>query len=126
MSDGHTCWLDEADDETLENCFQRATVVALPSIAEGFGLPVLEAMARGVPVVASDIPAHREVGANACRYADPQEPEHLANEICKLLESKDVRDNLAARGVERSHEFSWNRTARQTRRAYELAAEAQR
>jgi glycosyltransferase involved in cell wall biosynthesis len=111
-------WLDDADDATLEQHFAAASIVLSPSHYEGFGLPVLEALARGVPVVASDIRAHREVAGDAALYAPADDPEALASQIIRLLGDGELRHELGKCGARRARIFSWQETATRTLRVY--------
>lgn len=77
--------LDDADDNTLDACYQRANALVCASWAEGFGLPIVEGMRHGAPVLASDIDAFREVGGDACNYFAPDRPEELAAELNVLV-----------------------------------------
>ncbi len=114
-------FVEAPNDGALDALYAEATLAVLPSFYEGFGLPVLEAMARGVPVVASDIPSLRETGGSAGCYADPDSAESLATAILGLLDDAAFRAELAESGVARAERFSWQETARRTRRAYDLA-----
>jgi alpha-1,3-rhamnosyl/mannosyltransferase len=91
--------LGRVSDEDLRALYRRAAVFAFPSLGEGFGLPVLEAMAAGTPVVASDIPVLREVGGDAVRYADPLDVASLRAALAAVLADP---GDLAARGRERA------------------------
>jgi glycosyltransferase involved in cell wall biosynthesis len=95
-----------AEDE-LPALYNLATVVACPSLIEGFGLPVLEAMACGTPVVCSDIPVFREVASHAALYAPPDNLAAWTEALSKMLGSPAVRANYRRWGLERSHRFSW-------------------
>lgn len=109
------------DDVTLDELYAGATLAVFPSFYEGFGLPVLEAMGRGVPVVASDIAALRETGGDAAVYADPSDPDAIAGAIVARLNDRDARDRASRMGLSRAVAFSWRETARRTLRAYDLA-----
>lgn len=119
---GGVCWIEAASDDELERAFAAAAVAISPSHYEGFGLPVLEAMARGLPVVASDIRAHREVAGDTVLYAPPGDAEALAEQIVKLLGDSELRASLAVRARERAGTFGWDETARRTLRVYEAVA----
>ncbi len=116
---GSVTWLRNADDRALEQAYAGASVVLAPSHYEGFGLPVLEAMARGVPVVASDILAHREVAGDTSLFASPDRPEALGEQVLRALEDSELRRDLSERGRVRSGSFSWGETARRVLRVYE-------
>jgi glycosyltransferase involved in cell wall biosynthesis len=100
------------DKQHLADLYRGAACLVLPSRYEGFGLPVLEAMACGTPVVATNDPAMREVGGDAAVYAEPGE---LAPAIRKVLSE---RDDRVRAGLERARLFSWDETARRAVAAY--------
>jgi len=97
--------------EDLPQLMAGAKAFLFPTLYEGFGLPILEAMACGTPVITSNTLPHTEVGGNAAIYADPQSPEALSDAIIKVLENSDFRRKVAESGVLRSKEFSWKKTA---------------
>lgn len=98
----------------LPRWYAHASVFAFPSTQETFGLPVLESMACGTPVVAADIAALREVGGNAARYAAPYDPRGLATAIKRLLDSPGDMHALRQAGLARAAGFDWDTTARKT------------
>jgi glycosyltransferase involved in cell wall biosynthesis len=106
----------------LEDLYAAAGALALPTRFEGFGLPVLEAMARGVPVVCSDLPVLREIGADQVLYVDPDRPAEFAAAIRRALDG--ALDVTAARAQAAS--FTWAKTAAATAAAYETAMAARR
>jgi glycosyltransferase involved in cell wall biosynthesis len=109
-------FVDYVSDEDLEALWRLASAAAFPTRAEGFGLPVLEAMARGVPVACSDIPVLREVGGDLPHYFDPDDPASAAMAIGRAL--GDLRaDALRTRAAG----FSWDRAAAETLGVYERA-----
>jgi glycosyltransferase involved in cell wall biosynthesis len=98
----------------LARLYSSAVCLLFPSFYEGFGLPALEAMAHGCPVVASGIPALREVCGDAALYCDPNDPSDIANKIQLAAENEQVRERLRRDGLARVKEFSWEKCARQT------------
>jgi glycosyltransferase involved in cell wall biosynthesis len=113
-----TGWVSDAD---LEGLYEMAACVALPSLSEGFGLPVLEAMARGVPVACSDASALKEVAGDSARLFDPHDPEEVAAAIASLLDDRRLAEELVRRGRERAAGFTWERAARETVAVYREA-----
>jgi glycosyltransferase involved in cell wall biosynthesis len=106
--------LEAVDADGLVALMQAAGALIHPSVYEGFGIPPLEAMACGCPVVASDIPAVREVTAGAAVLTPPGDLPALAGAVRDLLASAGRRGELAAAGPARARVFSWERTARET------------
>jgi glycosyltransferase involved in cell wall biosynthesis len=111
-------WLGDAE---LEGLYSSATCMAFPSLAEGFGLPVLEAMARGLPVACSNTTSLPEVAGDAALYFDPLDLPAMTGVIERLLGDGDLRDRLAGAGREQASQFTWERTAEGTLRSYERA-----
>jgi glycosyltransferase involved in cell wall biosynthesis len=105
------------DAAELEGLWRAAACAAFPTRAEGFGLPVLEAMRRGVPVGCSDIPVLHEVGGDVARYFDPMDPSSAAAAVAALL----ATPGDAASGRARAAHFSWAEAARGTHEAYARA-----
>jgi glycosyltransferase involved in cell wall biosynthesis len=106
----------------LDLLYKGAHALAYPSIEEGFGLPVLEAMTRGVPVVTSDTPSLREIAAGAALLVDPFDTRALAEALREACEDAGRRAELVKRGRERAGLYRWEETARLTREAYREAA----
>jgi glycosyltransferase involved in cell wall biosynthesis len=106
-------------DRELVAYYQQATVFVFPSLYEGFGLPILEAMGCGCPVICSNASSLPEVAGDAAVLVDPHRPEQLAEELAKVLESAALQSTMRARGLARAQEFVWDRTARQTIAVYE-------
>jgi len=119
-------FVESPNDADLDALYASASVAVFPSYYEGFGLPVLEAMARGVPVVSSNIASLRETGGAAACYADPTDPESVAYAIVRLLDDRALRERHVTLGIAQAAQFSWHETARRTRRAYSLAKEGKR
>lgn len=111
-------WIDDAD---LEGLYAAATCLAFPSLAEGFGLPVLEAMRRGLPVACSNATSLPEVAGDAALLFDPFSVEAIATDVGRLLGDPALRERLARLGRARAEEFSWARTAEGTLAAYDAA-----
>lgn len=109
-------WIDDVDMDAL---FAYASLVAFPSLAEGFGLPVLEGMDHGTPVATSNLSSMPEVGGDAAVYFDPYDVNDIAATIDRVLGDADLRARLSAAGPPRAAEFSWERAAEQTVAAYE-------
>jgi glycosyltransferase involved in cell wall biosynthesis len=105
-------------DSELDKLFRRASIFAFPSLDEGFGMPVLEAMARGLPVVTSNRSALPEVAGDAAVLVDPQDPDALAAAISELIENGELRAELSRKGLERSRLYTWQRAAEATWSVY--------
>jgi glycosyltransferase involved in cell wall biosynthesis len=116
-----TGWVDEAD---LEGFYAAASVFVYPSLMEGFGMPVLEAMYRDVAVACSNVSAMPEVVGDAAELFDPFDVDAIATAIARLLADPDRRAELVARGHERWKAFSWERAADETLAVYERALAA--
>ena len=112
-------WVAEDD---LRLWYRAANVVVLPSLYEGFGLPMLEAMASGVPVVCSDLELFREVCGDAALFADAREPAAFATAIVHVSDEPELVRVLCARGVARARVFTWENCARQMFKVYEQVA----
>ena len=108
-------------DEDLAAVMAGCGALVFPSLYEGFGLPVLEAMACGVPVVTSRGGALEEVAGDAALLVDPQDHESIARGIENVLDDAARRETLVRKGLARAAQFTWERTARETLRVYEQA-----
>ncbi|OGY27987.1 MAG: hypothetical protein A3F33_00550 [Candidatus Woykebacteria bacterium RIFCSPHIGHO2_12_FULL_43_10] len=109
-------------DADLAILYRRAEAYVFPSLSEGFGLPAIEAMASGLPVVCSNIPVLKEVCGEAALYFDPYDAESIARAVNKVIEDQDLRDLLVKKGFACSKQYSWERTAKQTLSVYEESA----
>ena len=106
-------------DEDLPAVISGAEALVLASLYEGFGLPALEAMACGTPVVCSNASSLPELGGDAARYFDPQNTEDIARALQTVLSDADLRAEMRQRGLIQAARFSWQRTARETLAVYE-------
>lgn len=112
---------DYLHDEDLRALYASCRAFIYPSIYEGFGLPPLEAMACGAPVIVSRIPALTESTGGAAWSFDPQNHGELTEKILRLLSDENARQHLSIAGLQNASEFSWERTARLTWTVYEEA-----
>ena len=106
-------FLGFVDDSDLPALYSGATIFLFPSLYEGFGLPILEAMACGVPVIASDVSSMPEVVGDAGLLLSPTQEDDWAEAIMKLINEPAYRTTLVGAGFRRSRKFSWSRSARQ-------------
>jgi glycosyltransferase involved in cell wall biosynthesis len=104
-------WLPRAE---LMQLYARAHAFVYPSTFEGFGMPILEAMAAGIPVACSDIPPLREVAGDAALFFDPLDDAALAAALDRIAADTELRKSLASSGPERARPFTWQRTAEKT------------
>ena len=123
-AEGWVVWLGYAPDETLRALYDRAAVVVCPSVYEGFGLPLVEAMAAGAPLVCSDIPVFREVAADAALFVPADDDDAWARAVADVLSDPDRAHDLAIRGSARVRAFSWRNTADRTLAVWSDAADA--
>jgi glycosyltransferase involved in cell wall biosynthesis len=108
-------WIDEADKPIL---LQMAICFVLPSLYEGFGLPIVEAMAAGVPVVCSDIPVFREIGGGAALFCNPKNSIDFAENISKIINDQSLKEKLVQSGTETAKKYNWQETAQKTLETY--------
>ena len=106
------------DDKELKELIKGASIFIYPSLYEGFGLPILEAMALGVPVITSNRTSMPEVAGDAALYVNPENVEEIAEAISRLLQDDALRASLIEKGYKRVQEFSWEKTAALTIQAY--------
>jgi len=114
-------WIGVVEDADLPALYRAAAFLVYPSLAEGFGLPVAEAMACGTPVIASNIPAIAEVAGEAALLVDPRDTDAIARAMRELHSDSELRALLSARGIERAKAFSWDDTATRTLDVYREA-----
>lgn len=104
-------WLGRVTDTELKHYYYHALCFVYPSLYEGFGIPPLEAMAMGVPVIVSDIPPIKEVCGDVALYINPLDPKDIARKITLLINSKELQSELRAKGHSRYQKFDWNQSA---------------
>lgn len=112
-------YIEEVDKATLLN---SAQIFIFPSFYEGFGVPILEAMWAGVPVIISDIPPHREIAQNSAIYFDPENIIELAQKIKEVLKNSDLKSSLLLKGKEQVKKFLWKNSAQKIREIFERMA----
>jgi glycosyltransferase involved in cell wall biosynthesis len=119
---GQIRFLDWVSDEDLEGLYALATVLAFPSLYEGFGLPPLEAMARGVPVLTSNRGALAEVVGDAAVVVEPESVQAIASGLRHILTDAEARLRLVAAGRRQAARFCWQRTVEETVATYRRLA----
>ena len=119
--EGRIRHLGRLSDEALATVYASATALVFPSIAEGFGLPLVEAQRCGCPVACSDIPVFREVAAAAAVYFDARDPMSMATAVGRCLDPA-LRDQLVSAGTANARRFTWEACARRTMDVYRDAA----
>jgi alpha-1,3-rhamnosyl/mannosyltransferase len=121
--DRDVMFLPDIPEDDLPALYSGASLFVFPSEYEGFGLPVLEAMACGVPVVCSNCSSLPEVAGNAALLVNPQGVEELAAAMSRVINQEDLSQDLRKRGLTRARNFSWEQTARETAAVYRAALE---
>lgn len=110
-------------DELLAQLFVSADAFVFPSLYEGFGFPILEAMAAGTPVITSPVASLPELGGDAVVYIDPNDPANIADAVCRVCGNTGLRTDLRTRGRRQADKFRWKETAEETYRVYEESIE---
>lgn len=105
-------------DGDLVAIYNLATVYCQPSFYEGFGLPILEAMSCGLPVIASKTQALVEIGKDACYFVDPKDQQSIAKVLEKISNDENIRNKMIKKGFDVIKNFSWKKTARETAEIY--------
>jgi len=111
------------DNEQLVALYNRAEALVFPSLYEGFGLPVLEAMACGCPVICSNVTSLPEVSGNAALIVGPNDEEAIAEAMSRIVRDQNLKRALIERGIQQAAHFDWKKTARETAFAYREIAE---
>ena len=119
----HVRFFGFVPDQTLASLYRLANAFVVPSLYEGFGLPPLEALASGTPVIASNVSSLPEVVGDAALMIDPYEPGAIADAMRQVLTDGDLCLSLRARGLARAREFSWERSVLRVREIYEEVME---
>ena len=119
-------FLGYVPDDDLAALYSGAETVAIPSLYEGFGLPVIEAMACGAPVLTSNVSATAEVAGDAALLVHPRSVDQITAGLRRLISDADLRGQLRRAGLERAAQFSWRRAADETHQVYERAVEQRR
>jgi glycosyltransferase involved in cell wall biosynthesis len=114
----HVRFFGFVSDQALAALYRLAAAFVFPSLYEGFGLPPLEAMASGTPVITSNVSSLPEVVGDAALMIDPYEPEAIADAMHRVLEDEALRADLSRRGLARAREFSWERSVARVREIY--------
>lgn len=115
----HIRFLGFVPDEDLPLLFKTSVAFVYPSRYEGFGLPILQAMAAGTPVLTTKLSSIPEVAGSAALYIDPDDPATIAENLTALLAASDLRNSLVAKGNQQARGFSWERTGAKTVEAYD-------
>jgi glycosyltransferase involved in cell wall biosynthesis len=120
----HVRFLGYVSDQTLGVLYRLASAFVFPSLYEGFGLPPLEAMASGTPVVISNVSSLPEVAGDAAVLVDPYDVESIVDGMRRILSDPALAAELRRKGVERAREFSWERSVAKTRQVYQQVVDA--
>jgi Glycosyltransferase len=115
-------FMDKVSDEILPKLYSSAVAFLFPSLYEGFGIPILEAMACGTPVITSNVTSMPEVADKAALLINPELHVSILQAMQTISSDGQLRDELRVAGLERAQQFSWERTALQTREVLEQAA----
>jgi glycosyltransferase involved in cell wall biosynthesis len=106
-------------DHQLRSLYRSARCLLFPTLYEGFGLPILEGMASGVPVITSSRPAHVEIAGDAALFVNPLDVDEIAEAVVRITEDVALRGELSEKGLKRAHMFSWETCAAQTLAVYD-------
>ena len=112
-------FLDFVNDEDMPPLYKNALCFILPSLYEGFGLPILEAMQHGCPVLTSNVSSLPEAGGDAAEYFDPQDVNDIAQKIEEVIDNKALREEMVEKGYNQVKKFSWEKAAKETLKVLE-------
>jgi glycosyltransferase involved in cell wall biosynthesis len=115
-------FLGKVPDDDLAGLYNAADIFVFPSLYEGFGLPPLEAMACGTPVIAGDAASLPEIVGDAGILVPPEDINGLAGSVEQLLATPSLAEEYTEKGLARAHQFSWDKTAKETLRVYRMIA----
>jgi len=115
----YVCFFHRPTDETVDSLYRNAKAFVFPSLFEGFGIPPIEAMSYGVPVIISDAEALIETSGEAALVFNRKSPDDLATKINQIINDTDLRDDLVQRGYECASRYTWENSARQLKAVYE-------
>ena len=115
-------FMDYVKNEEMPSLYKNALCFVLPSLYEGFGLPVLEAMKYGCPVVLSNISSLPEAGGDAALYVDPENPKDIAQKLDRIISDSKLRSEMIKKGNQQVKKFSWEKTAKETLKVLEEIA----
>ena len=111
-------WLQHISDEDLLRIMKFSVALVFPSLAEGFGLPVIEAFASQIPVITSNTTSLPEIAGNAALLINPLDIEAISEAMQKIVEQRSVAETLKSAGLQRAHQFTWEQTAQLTHEVY--------
>jgi len=106
------------NSKVLENLYLRATALVYPSLYEGFGIPIIEAMSLGCPVICSKTSSMHEISSNAAKYFDPNNLEDIRDSIENVVMSKELQNKMRTSGFQQNSNFSWKKCAEETVKVY--------
>jgi glycosyltransferase involved in cell wall biosynthesis len=110
-------------DDAVVRAYESAVATVYPSLYEGFGLPLIESMAAGTPVIAADLKVTREVAGDAAIFVDPYDCGAIAHAMLQLLDDASLRESLSEAGIRRAAQFTWERSALEHAQVYREALE---
>jgi glycosyltransferase involved in cell wall biosynthesis len=116
--EGEVIFVDGVSNEGLADYYSSAAALIMPSFYEGFGLPLIEAMACGCPVIASNSSSLPEVAGDAALFVDPHDQHGLAEAIRRVTANRALREEMIEKGFRRAQQFSWEKTAQETLQVY--------